>query len=261
MAIVRADAAERGSRPERAAHLRGVVRGDDDARARDRRLRVRARHLRARPAMASRLLGHTGGMVGYIAGLWCEPATGIGAVVLQSGPGHGPNTLARQVIKVVAAAREGRDPAVEFDAILAERAAADAVEEAEALLDGRAACPARSRRRSGPQGHRRLLPQPRSVDDQLPGRPSRRRCRGCSSRSSRTASRRSSRSTRWPRGWFRVGDDRLGPERMRFDTVIDGHTARAWLSRLGLLPDGRALTRARRNARPRRRLRQPWVAG
>ena len=32
------------------------------------------------------------------------------------------------------------------------------------------------------------------------------------------------------RGWFRVGDDRLGPERMRFDTVIDGHTARAWLS-------------------------------
>ena len=31
-------------------------------------------------------------------------------------------------------------------------------------------------------------------------------------------------------GWFRVGDDRLGPERMRFDTVIDGHTARAWLS-------------------------------
>ena len=29
---------------------------------------------------------------------------------------------------------------------------------------------------------------------------------------------------------YRVGDDPLGPERLTFDTVIDGHTARAWLS-------------------------------
>ena len=28
----------------------------------------------------------------------------------------------------------------------------------------------------------------------------------------------------------RVGDDPLGPERLSFDTVIDGHTVRAWLS-------------------------------
>jgi hypothetical protein len=32
------------------------------------------------------------------------------------------------------------------------------------------------------------------------------------------------------RGWYRVGEDRLGPERMRFDTVIDGLARRAWLS-------------------------------
>ncbi|MEO5885785.1 MAG: serine hydrolase, partial [Candidatus Limnocylindrales bacterium] len=32
------------------------------------------------------------------------------------------------------------------------------------------------------------------------------------------------------RGWFRVGADRLGPERLRFDTVIDGRARRAWLS-------------------------------
>ena len=122
------------------------------------------------------MLGHTGGMVGYIAGLWCEPSTGIGAVVLQSGPGHGPNRLAWQAIKVVAAARAGRDPAVEFETIRAERAAADAVEEAEALLERRrAAGPARSRRGPGAQGHRRALPKPRSVGDELPRRPARHR--------------------------------------------------------------------------------------
>ena len=32
------------------------------------------------------------------------------------------------------------------------------------------------------------------------------------------------------RGWYRVGADRLGPERLRFDTVIDGRAIRAWLS-------------------------------
>ncbi len=32
------------------------------------------------------------------------------------------------------------------------------------------------------------------------------------------------------RGWFRSGRERLGPERLRFDTVIDGVVRRAWLS-------------------------------
>ena len=32
------------------------------------------------------------------------------------------------------------------------------------------------------------------------------------------------------RGGYRVGDDPLGPERLRFDTPIEAHTRRAWLS-------------------------------
>jgi hypothetical protein len=32
------------------------------------------------------------------------------------------------------------------------------------------------------------------------------------------------------RGWFRVGSDRLGPERLRFDTTVEGRARRAWLS-------------------------------
>ena len=175
------------------------------------------------------MLGHTGGMVGYIAGLWCEPASGIGAVVLQSGPGHGPNRLAWQVIKVVAAARAGRDPAVEFERIRTERAAADAVEEAEALLEAPS----------------RLPPDP-DADPALKAIVGYYRSHDPWTTNFRVVLRGSEpwllftfepdgfeeeqRLHPMARGWFRVGDDPLGPERMRFDTVIDGHTARAWLS-------------------------------
>jgi hypothetical protein len=31
-------------------------------------------------------------------------------------------------------------------------------------------------------------------------------------------------------GRYRVGADRLGPERLRFDTIVDGLARRAWLS-------------------------------
>jgi hypothetical protein len=31
-------------------------------------------------------------------------------------------------------------------------------------------------------------------------------------------------------GSFGVGDDPTGPEDLRFDTVVDGHALRAWLS-------------------------------
>jgi D-alanyl-D-alanine carboxypeptidase len=58
-----------------------------------------------------RYVGHTGGMVGYIAGMWCDLEAGLGAVVLQSGPGHSPFALTRVAIRAVAAIREGRDPA------------------------------------------------------------------------------------------------------------------------------------------------------
>jgi CubicO group peptidase (beta-lactamase class C family) len=176
-----------------------------------------------------RLLGHTGGMVGYISGLWCEPDLGLGAVVLQNGPGHGPNRLARQAIQVVAAALEGRDPAAELEAILATQAAADAVEAAEAVVSAESPAPpnpgADPALRAITGYYRSHDPwttnfkvvlrgsvpwltftfEPDGFETEQPLQP-------------------------MARGWFRVGDDRLGPERMRFDTVIDGHTARAWLS-------------------------------
>ena len=31
-------------------------------------------------------------------------------------------------------------------------------------------------------------------------------------------------------GSFRVGDDSAGPERLSFDTIVDGSALRAWLS-------------------------------
>jgi hypothetical protein len=176
------------------------------------------------------MLGHTGGMVGYIAGLWCEPASGIGAVVLQSGPGHGPNRLAWQAIKVLAAARAGRDPAPEFETIRAARAAADAVEEAEALLEG-----------AGPPA-----PPDPDADPALKAIVGYYRSHDPWTTNFRVVLRGAEpwllftfepdgfeaeqRLHPMARCCFRVGDDRLGPEPMRFDTVIDGLTRRAWLS-------------------------------
>ena len=36
--------------------------------------------------------------------------------------------------------------------------------------------------------------------------------------------------SRFGRDGFRVGDEPDGPERLRFDTIIDGRATRAWLS-------------------------------
>ena len=57
-----------------------------------------------------RYVGHTGGMVGYIAGMWSDPAVQLASVVLQSGPGHSPFALTRLAIRALAAVRDGRDP-------------------------------------------------------------------------------------------------------------------------------------------------------
>ena len=48
------------------------------------------------------LVGHGGGMVGYLAGILVDPEAGIGAVVLQNGYGAGPVTLARRIVTLVA---------------------------------------------------------------------------------------------------------------------------------------------------------------
>ena len=174
-----------------------------------------------------RLLGHTGGMVGYIAGLWCEPGLGLGAVALQNGPGHGPNTLARQVIEVVRAALEGRDPATELATVLAAQAARDADDEAEGSTESPAppdpdADPAIKAITGYYRSHDPWTTNFRVVlRGSVPWLLFHSEPDGFEAEQPLHA---------MARGWFRVGDDRLGPERMRFDTVIDGHTARAWLS-------------------------------
>ena len=175
-----------------------------------------------------RYIGHTGGMVGYIAGLWCDPEAGLGAVVLQSGPGHGPNMLSRRVIRVVAAALAGRDPTVELaECLAAEFPPTGAVVDGppgEAAAEPESAAPdpallaiAGTYRSHDPwtTNFRVILrgnvpwlcfhSTPDGFDDEQPLRP-------------------------FGRDGFRVGDDPLGPERLRFDTIINGHATRAWLS-------------------------------
>ncbi len=53
-------------------------------------------------------LGHTGAMVGSVAGLWTDPAAGLGAVVLQTGFAYSPFALTRLAIRAVAEVRQGR---------------------------------------------------------------------------------------------------------------------------------------------------------
>lgn len=177
------------------------------------------------------LIGHTGGMVGFIAGLWCDPKAGLGAVVLQNGPGHGPNTLARQVLRVVAALLDGRDAVAEMSSIQAAQAAKGATDAADDAGDESAAAPP---------------PPDHDADRALQAITGYYRSHDPWTTNFRVVLRGSEpwllftaepdgfeaeqRLHAMAGGWFRVGDDRLGPERMRFDTVIDGHTRRAWLS-------------------------------
>lgn len=168
-------------------------------------------------------IGHTGGMIGYVAGLWCDPESGLGAVVLQNGPGHGPNMLARRVIRVVAKALEGRDPATELAERLATEFPAESVNVALAPMDPVPQPDPSLLAIAGTyRSHDPWTPifrvvirggvpwlcfyaAPDGFDEEQPLYPLR-------------------------RGGYRVGDDPLGPERLRFDTVIDGHATRAWLS-------------------------------
>jgi CubicO group peptidase (beta-lactamase class C family) len=53
-----------------------------------------------------RLIGHGGGMVGYLAGVQADTEAGIGAVVLQNGVSTNPMELARTAIRIV---RDGPD--------------------------------------------------------------------------------------------------------------------------------------------------------
>ncbi len=52
-------------------------------------------------------------MVGFISGMTWDQAAGVGAVVLQNGPGGAPMFLSRRLVRLAVAAAEGRDPARE----------------------------------------------------------------------------------------------------------------------------------------------------
>ena len=87
--------------------------------------------------------GHTGGMVGYVAGMWCDLEEGLGAVVLQNGPGHSPMALSRLAIRAVAAVRAGQKPQADVGGV-----EPDDVSPFGALRrSGRALVPHRRRRR------------------------------------------------------------------------------------------------------------------
>jgi CubicO group peptidase (beta-lactamase class C family) len=163
-------------------------------------------------------VGHGGGMVGFISGMTWDPAAGIGAVVLQNGPGGAPTFLSRKLVRLAVAATEGRDPALES----VESAPSDG-EDADDDVSGpteptpEQAVVAGTYRSHDPwepvfrveaRGDELWLvfpSAPDGFDDEQVLLP-------------------------MAGGWWRVGDDRLGPERMRFDTVIDGRARRAWLS-------------------------------
>jgi CubicO group peptidase (beta-lactamase class C family) len=163
-------------------------------------------------------LGHGGGMVGYIAGMQWDPEAGIGAVVLQNGPGHNPNALARLAIRQTRAVRDGRDPA------------AESMEPAEAFEDE---APPRVTITGIPAMDQAVVAGwYRSHDPWIPV--FRVESRGPELWLVFTAAPDGFEDAQplvpMARGWFRVGTDRLGPERLRFDTVIDGRARRAWLS-------------------------------
>jgi CubicO group peptidase (beta-lactamase class C family) len=167
-------------------------------------------------------IGHTGGMVGFISGMAWDPDAGIGAVVLQSGPGHGPNALARLAVRRTHAALEGRDPASEAPEDLAALDAEDdapvetkpawvVAPELRAKIVGtyRSHDPwepvFRVEDRTGVLWAVFPLGGGDGVEEQQPLVP-------------------------MARGWYRLGADRLGPERLRFDLEIEGRMIRAWLS-------------------------------
>lgn len=166
-------------------------------------------------------VGHGGGMVGYSSGMQWDPDAGVGAVVLQSGYGHNPNALARRAVRMAVAEREGRDPATEPMEGEGDGASQDTLAEAPT--------PAATEAQGGQvvvvgayRSHDPWTPffrveargkdlwlvfpsAPDGFDDEQP-------------------------LVAMAGGWLRVGTSRLGPERLRFDTVIDGRARRAWLS-------------------------------
>jgi CubicO group peptidase (beta-lactamase class C family) len=162
-------------------------------------------------------IGHGGGMVGFISGMTWDAGAGVGAIVLQNGPGGAPTFLSRQLVRFAVAALEGRDPALEP----VEPAPTDE-EEGEPPAPASEPSPKQAVITGTYRSHDPWEPvfrvEARGPELWLviPSEPD-----GFEAEQVLVP---------MAGGWWRVGDDRLGPERMRFDTVIDGRARRAWLS-------------------------------
>lgn len=57
-----------------------------------------------------RLVGHRGGMVGYLAAMEMDPESGLGVIVLQNGVGTDPSALARASLRIVGDGRQRSMP-------------------------------------------------------------------------------------------------------------------------------------------------------
>ncbi len=168
---------------------------------------------------------HNGGMVGFLAGMQWDVEAGLGAVVLQNGMGRAPGALARLLTRQARAAREGRDPATE----LPEQGSWEALEAADD--DGAEA--ARRKPITEPTADQAVRTGSwRSHDPWTPF--FRVEARGADLWLTFFGAPDGADETQvlvpMAGGWYRLGEHRLGPERIRFDTVVDGRARRAVLS-------------------------------
>jgi CubicO group peptidase (beta-lactamase class C family) len=144
-------------------------------------------------------LGHTGSMIGYHAAMWADLATGVGAVSMVNGP-----VGARALCDAAVATWKGREPEVlRFTP-------------ATALADDGSA-PAEL---AGLVGHYRSY-NPWYSNFRVVARD------GLLWYAAEEAEAEHHPLTALPNGSFRVGDAAWRPERLRFDTPIDGKAQRA----------------------------------
>lgn len=181
----------------------------------------------ARSEVGGRALrSHTGGMVGYVSGMSWDIAAGAGAVVLQNSHGMAPMALTRQLTRITRAAADGDDPAAEAPDAGSWAAFFASFEPDPATV---AAMPPRT----APTPEQRVLTGTyRSHDPWTPVFRVMARGEGLWLAFDAPPDGVDAAELLVPmaHGWYRVGAARLGPERLRFDLVIDGQARRAWLS-------------------------------
>jgi CubicO group peptidase (beta-lactamase class C family) len=146
--------------------------------------------------------GHGGGMIGYVSTMWATADAALGAVALVNGP-HGSVALADALL-ALAAGREPPDPEPEAVEPLVGDGTAPA-EQAAYVGHYRAHNPWLSNFRVAARAGRLWFGTDALDSERHPLTP-------------------------LEDGGFRVGEQSFSPERLRFDTLIDGHAQRAVLS-------------------------------